>query len=66
MDNLNHDEGGQFAADLLSLYFYIADLARHNQYDEASSLLRDLRNTWSQAREQMFRQQPAPAMRIAA
>jgi flagellin-specific chaperone FliS len=66
MDNLNHDEGGQFAADLLSLYFYMADLARHNKYDEAAGLLRDLRNTWAQAREQMFRQQPAPAMRIAA
>jgi flagellin-specific chaperone FliS len=66
MDHLNHDASGQVAADLFSLYLYIAELARHNQYDDAATLVRDLRNTWAQVREQMIRQQAAPAMSIAA
>lgn len=66
MDHLDHEAGGQVAADLLSLYHYLADLARHNQYEEAAAMLRDLRNTWAQAREQMLRQQAAPVMSMAA
>lgn len=66
MDHLDHEAGGQVAADLLSLYHYLADLARHSQYDDAVAILRDLRNTWAQAREQLIRQQAAPVMSIAA
>jgi flagellin-specific chaperone FliS len=66
MDHLDHEAGGQVAADLLSLYHYLADLARHNQYDDAAALARDLRNAWAQAREQIVRQQAVPQMSIAA
>lgn len=53
---LNHDEGGQIAADLLSLYLYISELLRKQKFEEAVKLLTDLRQTWVQVRKQLQEQ----------
>lgn len=66
---LNHDEGGQIAADLLSLYLYISELLRKQQFEEAAKLLTELRQTWVQVRKQFLEQvtpQEKPVMSMAA
>jgi flagellin-specific chaperone FliS len=40
---------GPLAIQLMSIYQYCGDLARQRKYDEASKLLRDLRDTWAAA-----------------
>lgn len=59
---LNHEEGGQLAADLLSLYLYCTDLIRQNHYDEASKILSELRQTWVELRKQTLAQTEQPRM----
>lgn len=49
---LNMD-AGEIAARLLSIYQYCAGLARKKQYEEAASILRELRDTWSAVRGKM-------------
>ncbi|MEZ4639860.1 MAG: flagellar export chaperone FliS [Caldilineaceae bacterium] len=66
---LNHEEGGQIAADLLSLYLYISDLLRKQNFEEAAKLLTELRQTWVQVRKQLREQMTAqekPVMSMAA
>ncbi len=57
---LNHEEGGQIAADLLSLYLYMADQARQGHFDHVATLLQELRDTWSAVREQVLQPEPTP------
>ena len=46
----------------LRLYLYCADQARKGEYDEVAHLLRELRDTWTQVKEQYQPQaQPQPA-----
>ncbi|HIC90344.1 MAG TPA: flagellar protein FliS [Anaerolineae bacterium] len=42
---------GEIAVGLLRLYQYCADLARQGKFDEAVGLLRELRETWAEARD---------------
>jgi flagellin-specific chaperone FliS len=50
---LNHEEGGQLAADLLSLYLYCTELIRQQQFEETDYLLSELRQTWVELRQQI-------------
>ena len=64
---LNFDDGGQVAADLLGIYLYLADQARDGNYAEVERFLRELRQTWTTAREQFAAQpQMEPALTLAA
>ncbi len=70
---LNHEVGGQIAADLASLYdFMVRQLNRANIKNDAASLdtviglLTDLRETWRQAIELNNRTRPAAAQKDAA
>lgn len=67
-NSLNHDDGGQVAADLLSLYLYLADEARKGKYDEVAQILQELRDTWATARENLIQevQQPTEMLSVAA
>lgn len=57
---LNHEEGGQIAADLLSLYLYCAELIRQQQFEETGHLLRELRQTWVELRRKIQEQAASP------
>jgi len=48
---LDHEAGGQIAADLLSLYIYLADEARRGNYEMVGNFLQELRDTWAVARD---------------
>ncbi len=48
--DFNYDE--DIAMGFFKLYQYCADLARKDEFDEAAHLLRELRNTWVQVKEQ--------------
>lgn len=63
---LNHEEGGQIAADLLSLYLYMADEVRKGHFEHVATLLQELRDTWVAVREQMLQPTPAMAASLAA
>ncbi len=64
---LNHEEGGQIAANLLSLYVYCIELIRNTHYEEAGKILVDLRLTWVELRKQVYAQAEQPhAMSMAA
>ena len=64
---LNHDEGGQVAADLFSLYLYCSDLIRNHHFEEAVQILDELRQTWVALRQQVLAQpQAVPEMSLAA
>lgn len=64
---LNHDQGGQMAADLLGLYLYCADLIRGQQMEEAVQILSELRQTWTTLRTQLAQQpQQQEALSLAA
>ncbi|RME60823.1 MAG: flagellar protein FliS [Caldilineae bacterium] len=65
-DALNHEDGGQVAADLLSLYLYLADEARAGNFEQAAKFLRELRQTWATVRQQMMQPQEAPVLEMAA
>jgi flagellin-specific chaperone FliS len=43
-------DAGEIAVKLLSIYQYCAGLVRKKQYEEAASILRELRDTWSAVR----------------
>jgi flagellin-specific chaperone FliS len=65
--SLNHDEGGQIAADLLGLYLYCREITRQGDFDQALKILLDLRQTWVDLRKQMMNQpKPEMAMSLAA
>jgi flagellar protein FliS len=55
-DSLNHEDGGQLAADLLSIYIYLADQARKGNYEHVAQMLKELRDTWAIARKQILQQ----------
>lgn len=61
---LNHEEGGQIAADLLSLYLYCTELVRQHQFEEPRHLLSELRQTWVALRQQIH-EQMAPQDELA-
>lgn len=64
---LNHEEGGQIAANLLSLYLYCTDLIRNRHFEEASKILTDLRQTWVELRKQLTAEsEQAHALSMAA
>jgi flagellin-specific chaperone FliS len=64
---LNHDEGGQIAANLLSLYLYCAELIRNACYEDAVKILTDLRQTWVELRKQTLDlQKEIPELSMAA
>ena len=63
--SLNHNEGGQFTADLLGLYVYLAEEARQGNYESVGSFLRELRDTWSVARDRVVQQPQAMALSLA-
>lgn len=55
-DALDFSYDEDVAMGLFRLYQYCADLARKGEFDEAAQLLRELRNSWAQVRQQF---QPA-------
>lgn len=64
---LDHEAGGQIAADLLSLYLYCANLIRAHQFEDASQILSELRQTWVELRNQVVAQMDQPrALSLAA
>ncbi|RMH46828.1 MAG: flagellar protein FliS [Gammaproteobacteria bacterium] len=66
-DALNHEEGGQVAANLLSLYLYLADEARSGNFEQVGEFLRELRQTWATARQQIILQpEESPVLEMAA
>ena len=64
--SLNHEVGGQIAADLLSLYIYLAEEARQGNYEAAGNFLRELRDTWAAARDRFVQQPQAVELSLAA
>lgn len=46
IQGLNMD-AGPITGNLLAIYQYCSELARKGQYDEAASILQDLRDTWA-------------------
>ena len=65
-DSLNHEVGGQVAADLLSLYLYMADQARQGEFEHVAGMLVELRDTWAAARERLAQETAVPMMSVAA
>lgn len=59
-DGLNFDYDAAFAMGLFRLYQWCAELARGGQYEEAASLLRELRDTWAQVKSQTEASQAQP------
>lgn len=64
--SLNHEVGGQFTADLLGIYLYLAEEARMRNFDRVAAFLQDLRDTWSAAREQVIHQPQSQSLSLAA
>ncbi|MGB5048597.1 MAG: flagellar export chaperone FliS [Caldilineaceae bacterium] len=64
--SLDHEAGGQIAADLLGLYIYLAEEARQGNYEAVGNFLWELRDTWSTARERFVQQPQAMALSLAA
>lgn len=64
--SLNHDVGGQMAADLLSLYIYCSELVRNALFEDALTILTDLRQSWVEVRKQMLAQPQGAEMSMAA
>ncbi len=61
-NSLDPSYDAQIALGLHRLYTWCQDLARANNYDEAAKILRELRDTWLQVKQQY---QPAAAMPAA-
>lgn len=53
---------GEIAVQLSRLYQFCADAARRGAFDEAMTVLRELREAWVQASENLGGQQPSPAL----
>jgi flagellar secretion chaperone FliS len=66
MDSLDHEAGGQVAANLLGLYQYSAELVRTGHYDDAAYYLRELRDAWVQLRKQVLQEASAAQVQQAA
>lgn len=64
--SLDHEAGGQIAANLLGLYVYLAEEARRGNFEVVSNFLRELRETWATARERFVRQPQEMALSLAA
>jgi len=58
-DALDYSYDSEIALGFFKLYQYCGDLARKGEFDEAATLLRDLRNSWAQIREKYQAPQPA-------
>ncbi len=59
-DALDFSYDQDIAMGLFKLYQYCADLARQGEFDEAATILRELRETWAQVKQQYQpSQQPA-------
>lgn len=64
--SLNHEAGGQFTADLLGIYIYLAEEARQMNFDRVATFLQELRETWAAAREQVMQQPQTQSLSLAA
>ena len=51
-DALDYSYDAEIALGFFKLYQYCGDLARKGEFDEAADLIRELRDTWAQVREQ--------------
>ena len=57
---LDFNYNADIALGFFRIYQYCADLIRNGEFDEAAHLLRELRGTWAEARDQQqAQQQPA-------
>lgn len=61
-DALDYSYDADIALGFFRLYQYIADLGRKGEFDEAANLLRELRDAWTQVREQYQPATPAPTV----
>lgn len=58
--DFTYDE--DIAMGFFRLYQYCADLVRKSEYDEAAGLLREMRDTWMQVKQQYQSVQSQPAI----
>lgn len=59
-DTLDFSYDQEIALGFFKLYQYCADLARKGEFDEVANILRELRETWAQVKEQYQPTQVSP------